>query len=120
MLIEGAMSSALNGITAFSNQVSDISENLANVSTVGFKRVDSSFKDFLMGPSPAYQAPLSVREQPVYRTDVGGTIATSDNPTSFAVSSGAGLVPVTETFTSNGVETLPIRLTQTPTRYSIL
>ena len=106
MLIEGAMSSALNGITAFSNQVSNISENLANVGTVGFKRVDSGFKDLLMGPSPDYQTPLSVREQPIYRADLGGTVAASDNPTSFAVSSGEGMVPVTEVNSADGSETL--------------
>ena len=106
MMIEGAMSSALNAINAYSNQVANISENLANVGTVGFKRVDSGFKDLLMGPSPEYQTPLSVREQPIYRTNVAGTIANSSDPTSFAISGGDGLVPVTEVNMSGGSETL--------------
>ena len=106
MTIEGAISSALNGYAAFSSQVTNISENLANISTVGFKRVDTGFKDLLMGPEPAYKTPLSVRAQPLYRNDVSGNITGSDNPTSFAVSGGEGFVPVTETSFSSGTETL--------------
>lgn len=106
MTIEGAIGSALNGITAFSNQVASISENLANTSTVGFKRVDANFHDMVMAPEVGYSSPLSVRMQPIYRVDVGGSVAASDNPTSFAVSGGDGFVPVTETSFSSGVETL--------------
>ena len=106
MTIEGAMGSALNGMTAFSNQVASVSENLANTSTVGFKRVDTGFHDLLMAPEVSYQAPVSVRSHPIYRNDLTGSIAGSDNPTSFAVSGGEGMVPVTETSFSSGVETL--------------
>ena len=115
MTIQGAIDSALNGITAFSNQVGAISENLANTSTIGFKRVDSNFHDLVNGgqfgeSSPnsvlGYYSPVSVRMQPIYRANVTGSITASDNPTSFAVSGGSGFVPVTETKLSNGVETL--------------
>ena len=106
MTIEGAISSALNGYTAFSSQVANISENLANISTVGFKRVDTEFKDLLMAPEAGYNSPLSVRARPIYRNDVSGNITGSDNPTSFAVSGGEGFVPVTETSFSGGKETL--------------
>ncbi|MEI6559945.1 MAG: flagellar hook-basal body complex protein [Rhodospirillaceae bacterium] len=106
MTIEGAIGSGLNGMTAFSNQVASISENLANVGTVGFKRVDRGFKDLMMGPSPSYKAPVSVRAIPIYRNNVTGTISGSDNPTSFAVSGGEGFVPVTETTFSGTTESL--------------
>ena len=106
MTIEGAMGSALNGMTVFSNQVASVSENLANTSTVGFKRVDTGFHDLLMAPEVSYQAPISVRSHPIYRNDLTGSIAGSDNPTSFSVSGGEGMVPVTETSFSSGVETL--------------
>ena len=115
MTIEGAMGSALNGITAFSNQVASISENLANTSTVGFKRVDTRFKDLLGGPEVSYKAPVSVRATPIYRADAAGSVAHSDSPTSFAVSGGQGFVPVTETSYSSGVESLgtDVRYTRT-------
>ncbi len=106
MTIEGAIGSALNGMTAFSNQVASISENLANTSTVGFKRVDADFKDMMMAPEVGYSSPVSVRMRPIYRADVSGSVAHSDNPTSFAVSGGEGFVSVTETSFSNGAETL--------------
>lgn len=106
MTVEGAVSSALNGITAFSKQVGDISENLANVGTAGFKRVDSLFRDMLMGPSVEYATPVSVHETPIYRNNVAGTITSNTNPTSFAVSVGTGLVPVADVTMSGATETL--------------
>ncbi len=106
MTIEGAMGSALNGMVAFSNQVSSISENLANSSTVGFRRVDTGFRDMVMAPEVSYQSPLSVRAYPRYRNEVGGSITGSDNPTSFSISSGDGFVPVTDVSFSNGTEAL--------------
>ena len=102
MSIEGAMSCAVNGINAFSYQVGNISDNLANVSTTGFKRVDSRFKDMLQGPLVSYKDPVSVRETPIYRADLSGTVVSSDNLTSFAVTNGQGFVPVVDMSSQNG------------------
>ncbi len=106
MSIEGAVSSALNGISAFSKQVGDISENLANVGTAGYRRVDSLFRDMLSGQGIEYSTPLSVNETPIYRNNIAGTITSNGNPTSFAVSVGSGFVPVADVAFSGATETL--------------
>ncbi len=94
MLMDGAISSAMNGLTAFSSQVGSISENLANTSTVGYKLVDTRFKDLVAGRITTAQAYDSVLASPIDRNTVSGQIAPSSNPTSFAVSSGQNFVQV--------------------------
>ena len=115
MTISGAIDSGVNGLIAFSNQVASISENLANTSTPGFKRVDTTFQDMVNGGEKTFSEPNSVvsiyspdtvRSMPIYRVNVAGTITTNGNPTSFAVTQGSGFIPVTETKFSNGVESL--------------
>lgn len=102
MSIEGAMSTALNGMNAFSYQVGNISDNLANTSTVGYKRVDSRFKDLISGPTVSFNDPVSVRETPIYRADLSGTVVSSDNLTSFAVTNGEGFVPTVDMSLESG------------------
>ncbi len=47
MSLFGAMNSAISGLTSQSDAFGDISDNVANSQTIGFKRVDTSFVDFL-------------------------------------------------------------------------
>ncbi|MEI6986950.1 MAG: flagellar hook-basal body complex protein [Rhodospirillaceae bacterium] len=96
MTIQGAFTSALNGMGAFSSAVGNISDNLANVGTIGFKRVDTTFKDLMGAPEVSYKNPVSVRALPIYRDDVAGGMVRTDNPTAFAVTQGAGFVPVAD------------------------
>ena len=106
MTIEGAMSSALNGLNAFSLQVGNISDNLANISTTGFKRVDSRFKELLQGPETSYSDPVSVRQTPIYRNDLAGTVTQTGVGTNFAVSNGQGMVPVRSLSLESGAPVL--------------
>ena len=115
MTISGAIDSGVNGLIAYSNQVASISENLANTSTPGFKRVDTIFKDMVNGGEKTFSEPKSVvsiyspdtvRSMPIYRVNVAGAVTTNSNPTSFAVTQGDGFIPVTETQFSSGKETL--------------
>ena len=47
MSLFGAMNTAISGLNSQSAAVSNISENVANSQTVGFKRVDTTFQDIL-------------------------------------------------------------------------
>ena len=47
MSLFGAMNTAISGLTAQSNAFSNISDNVANSQTVGYKRVDTNFIDYL-------------------------------------------------------------------------
>ena len=47
MSLFGAMNTAVSGLTAQSTAFGNISDNVANSQTVGYKRVDTSFIDYL-------------------------------------------------------------------------
>ena len=47
MSLFGAMNTAISGLTAQSAAFSNISDNVANSQTIGYKRVDTSFIDYL-------------------------------------------------------------------------
>ena len=57
MSIFGAMNSAISGLTAQSDAFGNISDNVANSQTVGFKRVDTSFVDYLTTSTPTKTSP---------------------------------------------------------------
>ena len=47
MSLFGAMNTAVSGLSAQSNAFGNISDNVANSQTTGYKRVDTSFQDYL-------------------------------------------------------------------------
>ena len=47
MSLFGAMNTAISGLTAQSSAFTNIGDNVANSQTVGYKRVDTSFIDYL-------------------------------------------------------------------------
>ena len=94
MGIGNAFTTALGGLTAYAAQIGYISDNLANTSTVGYKRVDASFQSYVTASTSSYHEPGGVTIQPVYRNSTAGQISTSSVGTNFAVSSGEGLIPV--------------------------
>ena len=70
MSILGAMSSAISGIAAQSTAFGNISDNIANSQTVGFKRVDTSFSDYLTTSTATQNEPGSVVARPDYVNNV--------------------------------------------------
>ncbi len=103
MGIGNAFNTALGGLTAFSNQIGYISDNLANTSTVGFKRVDANFQSYVTESTTSYHSPGGVTVLPSYRNNVAGQISSTSVATNFAIS-GNGYIPVeTPSTTSGGV-----------------
>ena len=95
MSLFGAMNSAISGLTAQSDAFGDISDNVANSQTVGFKRVDTSFVDFLTTSTASRNDPGSVVARPNYVNDVQGTITQTDSPLNLAIA-GQGLFAVSQ------------------------
>ena len=95
MSIFGAMNSAISGLTSQSDAFGNISENVANSQTVGFKRVDTSFVDFLTTSTPTQNQPGAVVAQPRYVNDVQGAITQTDNPLNLAIA-GHGFFAVSQ------------------------
>ena len=102
MSIFGAMNTAVSGLTAQSAEFANISNNVANSQTVGYKRVDTNFIDYLTTSTPQLDASSTVVARPDYINNVQGTITQTDNPLAMAIS-GQGFFPVSEaTGTANG------------------
>ena len=105
MSLFGAMNTAISGLTAQSSAFSNIGDNVANSQTVGFKRVDTAFEDYLTTSTPLVNQSGAVVARPNYINTVQGTVAQSDQPLNLAIS-GQGFFAVSqETSSANGVGT---------------
>ena len=93
MSLFGAMSTAITGLGAQSAAFGNISDNIANSQTVGYKGVETTFIDYLTESTSNSNSPGSVVTRPHYTNSVQGTLAQSSNPLSMAIA-GQGFFPV--------------------------
>ncbi len=101
MSLFGAMNTAISGLNAQSAAFSNISDNVANSQTVGFKRTDTSFEDYLTTSTATQNSSGSVVARPDYINNVQGTVVQSDNPLAMAIT-GQGFFPVSQVVGSVG------------------
>ena len=105
MSLFGAINTAISGLTAQSASFGNISEDVANSQTTGFKRVDTAFVDYLTTSTPTDNEPGAVVAQPEYVNNVQGAITQTDNPLGMAIA-GQGFFAVSQpTGEVNGVPT---------------
>ena len=105
MSLFGAIDTAVSGLSAQSTAFGNISEDVSNSQTIGFKRVDTSFKDYLTTSTPQTNVPGAVVAQPVYVNNIQGTVTQTDNPLGMAIA-GQGFFAVSQpTGQTNGVTT---------------
>ena len=95
MSLFGAMSTAISGLTAQSSAFSNISDNVANSQTVGYKEVNTSFIDYLTNSNAAVNDSASVVARPAYANNVQGTITQSTNTTALAIA-GQGFFAISQ------------------------
>jgi len=95
MSILGALTTAVSGLTAQSAAFSNISDNVANSQTTGYKAVDTDFVDYLTTSTAEDNEPGTVATQPEYTNEVQGTITQSTDPLALAIS-GQGFFAVSE------------------------
>ncbi len=95
MSLFGSMSTAISGLNAQAAAFSNISDNLANSQTVGFKSVGTNFVDYLTDSSASLNDSGSVATRPAYENEVQGTIQQSSDPLAMAIS-GQGFFSVSE------------------------
>ena len=91
----GALGTAVSGLTAQSAAFSNISDNVANSQTTGFKGTETDFADYLTTSTAATNDSGFVSARPGYLNDVQGTIAASTNPLALAIS-GNGFFQVSQ------------------------
>ena len=95
MSLSGAMSTAISGLNAQSAAFGNISDNVANSQTVGFKRVDTRFIDYLTTSTSNVNNSGAVVARPDYVNNVQGTVTQSDNPLALAIA-GQGFFQVSQ------------------------
>ena len=88
MSILGALYSAVSGLTASSNALGIISDNISNSNTVGYKEVSTDFSTLVTqanGATTLY-SPGGVSSAPVYNVSQQGVMQSTDSPTDLAIS----------------------------------
>ena len=93
MSLFGAMKTAISGLNAQASAVSNISGNIANSQTSGYKRLDTVFEDMVIQSGTQSWITGGVSALTRATTQVQGAITQSDNPLSLALS-GRGFVSV--------------------------
>jgi len=86
MNLFGAMNTAISGLNAQSAAFNNISDNVANSQTVGFKRVDTAFVDYLTSSTASNNIGGAAVARPEYQNNIQGTVAQTDNPLGLAIS----------------------------------
>jgi flagellar hook protein FlgE len=95
MSLLGAMNTAISGLTAQSGAFGNISDNVANSQTVGYKRVDTNFVDYLTTSTATVNDPGAVVARPDYVNNVQGTVTQTDNSLGLAIA-GEGFFAVSQ------------------------
>jgi flagellar hook protein FlgE len=105
MSLFGAMSTAISGLSAQSAAFGNIGDNVANSQTIGFKRVDTSFEDYLTSSTSTSNQSGSVVARPDYANSVQGSVTLTDKPLDLAIA-GQGFFTVSRELSSaNGTGT---------------
>jgi flagellar hook protein FlgE len=116
MSLAGAMNTAISGLDAQSAAFANISDNVANSQTVGYKGVDTSFIDFLSDSSATANDSSTVASRPDYTNETQGTVAASTDALALAIS-GQGMFAVNQATGSVSGTTAGSQTTFAPTQY---
>jgi flagellar hook protein FlgE len=95
MSLFSAINTAISGLTAQSTAFGNISEDVSNSQTTGFKRVDTRFVDYLTTSTATQNEPGAVVARPDYVNNVQGAITQTDNPLGMAIA-GQGFFAVSQ------------------------
>ena len=93
MTISSSLYAGVSGLGANASRLASISDNIANSSTAGYKRVQTDFHSVVMSSSQGSYSAGGVRTTNVRLIDERGPLVTTDNPTDLAVR-GSGFLPV--------------------------
>ena len=86
MSVFSALNVAVNGLGAQSSAFANVSDNLANAQTVGYKRVDTNFESLVTQSNAAKNDPGGVSATPIYQNSIQGNLTQVDSATSLAIS----------------------------------
>jgi flagellar hook protein FlgE len=104
MSILGAMYTAVSGLNAQSQSLGNISDNIANSQTVGYKKVNTRFSDLITISNKSLNLPGGVIASPYYANALQGNINQTQSTTNLAVS-GNGFFVVSQPTSQNATQT---------------
>jgi flagellar hook protein FlgE len=95
MSLFGALNTAISGLNAQASAFGNISDNMANSETIGYKAIGTNFLDYLTSSTPTNNQSGSVAAIPDYENEVQGSVAQSTDPLAMAIT-GQGFFNVVE------------------------
>ena len=94
MTISSSLNAGVSGLAANASRLATISDNIANSSTYGYKRVETDFHSMVISQTNGAYSAGGVRTTSQRLIDQGGSLVSTSNPTDIAVR-GRGMIPVT-------------------------
>jgi len=115
MSVFGALNTAVSGLTAQSHAFTDISNNISNSQTIGYKATDTDFSDYVLTSAAAQGTNGTVLASTAQQTQTQGTITASTNSLALAIS-GNGFFNVAEESGASSASDTQFQSTQYYTR----
>ncbi len=100
-----ALGVAVTGLSAQSSAIGNISDNLSNAQTTGYKTIGTNFQSLVTASSATDNSPGGVRATPSYQNDVQGTINSTSTTTNLAISGGGFFAVQSASQSSTGATT---------------
>jgi len=103
MSIYGALFSGVSGLSANAAALGIISDNIANVNTIGYKDTEARFSTLVTAPAGAHSySPGGVQISPGQNIDKQGLLQASDSPTDLAITGKGFFVTGTSSIPGQG------------------
>ncbi|TNH40658.1 flagellar hook protein FlgE [Paracoccus haeundaensis] len=112
MSISSAMNAGVSGLAANSSRLGTISDNIANASTFGYKRVETDFNALVVGQGAGLYTAGGVRASTTRSVSQDGAIVTTSNALDLAMT-GRGMLPVTTLNDATGGGAPSLMMTRT-------
>lgn len=93
MTISSSLNAGVAGLQANATRLASISDNIANSSTFGYKRVQTDFESMVISRNGGNYSAGGVRASTNRQIDLSGSLVATSNATDLAVR-GRGMLPV--------------------------
>jgi len=96
MTISSSLNAGVAGLQSQATRLASISDNIANSSTYGYKRVQTDFESMVISRNGGNYSAGGVRAETSRQIDLNGSLVSTSNATDLAVR-GRGMLPVAKT-----------------------
>src|SRR5579859_5353148 len=86
MSLFSSLTTAVSGLNAQQAAIGNISDNVANAQTVGFKEINTSFENLVTESDQNFNQPGGVLAKPVYENSLSGSLVQAQQSTDLAIS----------------------------------